>query len=120
MFYITVWNETLERTQDVTCPEFLRLSEGPRFTKIKMPWVKNQKFYHIFDLDTGKDYYKPTTEARMLCGMTRNGFRIKMKSKTMRRKAIRTRFLVDRIPRLVFITKTGRLTDEQRDYFYKY
>ena len=120
MFYRTIWNKKLERAQDLTVPEFLRLSEGPRYTIIKMPWPKNQKFYHVFDLDTGKDFYKPTTEARILCGMTRNGFRLKMKSKVMRRRAIKARYLVCRVPKLIFLTKTGRATDEQRDYFYKY
>lgn len=120
MYYLTVFNEIKGDFQDITCPEFLRISEGPRLKVIKKPWLKNQKFYYTLDLDTGKEFYKTTSETRTLCGMAYDGFRKKMKSKALRSKAIRARFLVNRIPKIVFIAKTGRKYDEQREYFYKY
>jgi len=102
------------------CPEFLRLSEGPKMKVIKKPWLKNQKFYYTFDLDTGKEYYRTTSETRALCGMAYDGFRKKMKSRKLRNKAIKTRYLVNRVPKIVFIAKTGRHYDEQREYLYKF
>lgn len=116
----TIWNEAKGDFQDIGCPEFLRISEGPRLKVIKKPWPKNQKFYYTLDLDTGKEYWKITSETRILCGMAYDGFRKKMKAKNLKNKAIKARFLVHRIPKIVFIAKTGRLHDEQRDYFYKY
>ena len=120
MYYLTVWNESKGDLQDITCPEFLRLSEGPRLKIKKIPWPKNQKFYYTLDLDTGKEYYKTTSETRTLCGMAYDGFRKKMKAKKLRNKAIKARYLVHRIPKIVFIAKTGRDYDEQTEYFYRY
>ena len=120
MFYRTVWNDELDRTQDITCPEFLRISDGPRWTAKKMPWAKNQKFYKILDLDTGDEHFMTSTETRVHCGIARDSFRVKMKNKKKRLRPIRTRYLVHRIPKLIFVRNTGRQTDEQKKYFYRY
>lgn len=120
MYYRTVWNDKLKRTQDLTTPEFLRISDSPRWKIIKIPWNKNQKFYHILDLDTGKEYYRPTVETSIIVKLTRDALGRKMASKKTKNKAVWTRYLIRRIPKILFIAKTKRKTDERREYLYKY
>ena len=98
MYYLTVWNELKGTTQDITCPEFVRLSEGPRWAVKKVPWLKNQKFYRVLDLDTGLTSYMTTLEARVHCGMARNGFRLRMKNKKKRGKPIADRYIMHELP----------------------
>ncbi len=119
-YYRTVWNDSLGRTQDLTCPEFLRLSEGPKMLVRKQEWPANIKFYYTLDLDTGKEYYLPASETRTLCGISYDGFRRKMNSKKKRNKTIKFRYLVHRVPKIVFIAKTNRRYLETKEYFYKY
>ena len=120
MYYRTIWNYELETTQDIRCPEYIRISDGPRWVTKKMPWAKNQKFYNILDLDTGNEHFMTSTETRVHCGIARDSFLVKMNNKKKRAKPIRNLYLVHRIPKLIFVRNTGRQTDEQRKYFYRY
>ncbi|RLB99763.1 MAG: hypothetical protein DRI57_33155 [Deltaproteobacteria bacterium] len=120
MYARAVWNDKRGNVQDLTCPEFLRLSEGARYIDHKIAWKENQKFFFVFDLDTGNEHYGTTTETITLCSVRHNDFRKKMKSKSARSKPIRNRFLVNRVPKVLFVERTGRAQDVQRNYFYRY
>ena len=95
-------------------PEFLLLSDKPRWIIYKLPWKAKQKFYEIRDLKTNKLYYRTSLEARIFVGASRNSFYRFMVKRTD--GLFKDRYVVKRIPKFLFIKKTGRTMQEFRKY----
>jgi len=99
------------------CPEGLRITDGPRYTLRQRAWGPGQKFYKVQDLDTNQIFYLTAYESAFKVGVKLSTFKWNLKNN---KTQFNNRWEVQRIPRFVFIEKTGRTHKVIRDYFYRY
>lgn len=102
----------------VAPPEGVRLSEGPRYCVKQVPWSRQQAFYQVHDLETNDLRYLTAWETRQFVKVSLNAFK---KRFVKRRPGVfHRRYKVSRIPKYLFIKRTGRTHSEVREYFYKF
>ena len=110
----TVWNEKVQDIQDISGPDHLRVSDGPHWITVKKPWDKKQKFYEIYDIETGRTSYRPSQEAYIFMNVSQQKFYRYLQKR--RNIFLKDRYIVKRIPKFLFIKKTGR--EKQEIYRY--
>ena len=98
--------------------EGTRLSEGPKWQFVEVPWDPSQKFYMVEDLNTGDIRYLPLAEVCVLIKVHHTNFRTDMRKVPVR--TFKRRYRVSGIPRFLFVEKTGRRKKLLREYFYQY
>lgn len=93
-----------------------KITEGPTYTYRKVPWLPLQNFYRVSDIDNDIAYYCTSVEARMKCGVRIARFNTAVE----KRNLISDRWLIEKIPKFLFIKRTGRETDIRREYYWKW
>lgn len=114
----------MENGYELTLPEGLRISDGPRMSVREVPWPPGVHFYKVTDLETGRYSYCTSVETALKVGRSLRAFRRaynrKRKENGVARVIFGARYHITRVPKMVFIQKTGRKYDEVREYFYRY
>lgn len=104
---------------DRRCPEGMRITDGPRYTLRRASWGTDQKFYKVTDLGTGREYYRTSLEASVICGVNFRTFKSRL-SKKKTKAIFHNRWEVQRVPRFIFEKMTGRTHKIIRDFFWRY
>jgi len=112
------------RDTEFSCPEGMRITDGPRMAVWPAPWPPGVHFYEVIDLESDKVFLCTSLEAAIKCGKTPESFRWAYRRRRKKYGAgnviINRQWQIKRIPKWLFIKRTGRETNEIREYFWKW
>jgi hypothetical protein len=108
---------------EISCPEGMRVNDGPRMAIRQEDWPMGVHFYEVTDLETNKCYNLPSVEASLKCGVSLKEFRRwynRLKKNRTGDFIFNGRYQIKRIPKYLFIKRTKRRYRETTEYYYRY
>jgi len=107
---------------EIKLPEGMRITDGPRMSVRQVDWPKGVHFYKVTDNLTDECSYLTSVETALKCGISLGEFRrwYNRLRKNRSGEFLFEQYLIERIPKYLFVRITKRYYDEVTEYFYRY